>query len=176
MLVNQFELFDTYFEEANKIPFPGGHNGTGYFDSLTRLETKELSATTDDKDRRLLLIPFLGKTVVIFERYSGNKPPVLVHNSPGRPIFIGNIGNNCIDLMRCILERSAPSAANAFAAVLKSRSSGNEYFLDESTVHLANKVWEHCGFESCPITLPPSIFLRTPLGPQGLAEELIRAG
>lgn len=81
-------LFSTAFEKAVCIEFKEEfNNGTGYFDKLTEypVPAGEIRKTEDPYGRRILLLGTILGTVVIFDRYSGQKDKdkiVLVYNAP----------------------------------------------------------------------------------------------
>jgi hypothetical protein len=81
------EKFMEYFNAAKKIAFPGGHNGTGYFNALAEINVGyDVCATVDESGRRIIIIPFknspegASKNFVLFERYS-NYSGTFVSNS-----------------------------------------------------------------------------------------------
>ena len=81
-------VFNKAWGEIEKeIPFNDTwKNGTGYFDnavSMVQLTAGSIAKSTDDKDRRIILIGTRWGTVVVFDRYTGQEEGgVYVTNSP----------------------------------------------------------------------------------------------
>jgi len=62
--------FESVAAAAKAVPFCAKwHNGTGYFNVLVDLPFEQVSTTTDDYGRKVVVVPFPEGNVVLFERY-----------------------------------------------------------------------------------------------------------
>ena len=82
------------------IPFkPEWHNGTGYFDALTRypLQPGDIAKMRDENGRRIILMGTRFGTVVVFDRYKDQTDGgVYVVNHNGNPLFKLIFGSGAI--------------------------------------------------------------------------------
>lgn len=63
--------FLTIYEEARKIKFKKEwENGTGYFDHLDKENIRDIVGFEDDHGRKVVVLPFDNKIIVMNERFS----------------------------------------------------------------------------------------------------------
>ena len=110
------KIFQQVFRETkSEVPFdPSWANGTGYLDGAVNypLSPGEMAKTTDNYDRRVILIGTRFGTVVVFDRYRGQTDGgVYASNRPHSTTIDALMTGNAIGgwEMACVLGDKFPN-------------------------------------------------------------------
>lgn len=113
-------LFSAAFNAAEKVEFNAQyHNGTGYFDRMTKIEVPagEVRACLSDDNRRIVLLGTIVGTIAVFDRYSDQSEevnPVFVYNARSSKTLKYLIGGSALtdDDMWKLLNTNGSNAVN----------------------------------------------------------------
>lgn len=112
------DIFYDLWKTLERIDYqPSWANGTGYLDGATKMAPPTAAAFIDDKQRKGILIPCKGGSLVVFERYSDGDKGVLVSNDDVYPgLFVTALSDIDMRIVERIVARERVPAHLIHAA------------------------------------------------------------